>query len=104
VTATQDVCPDGSFFPGIPAGCPGAASTLITFVSESDSLLTENAGFAGAAFLDVFADIAVDGGLAGSAGLGSVTLSFSTIPEPSTAALLATGLALLARSRTRRGD
>ena len=103
VTATQDVCPDGTFYPVSPIGCPTAASALITFLTESDSLLSDQAAFGSAAsFFDVFTDVAVDGGLEGSASLGSVTLSFGTIPEPSTAALLAVGLALLSRSRGRR--
>ena len=102
VTATQDVCPDGSFLPGVPIGCPSAAASSITFVSDSGSLLADGASFAGASFFDVFADVAADGGLSGSAALGSVTLSFTAIPEPSMAALLATGLVFFARSRVRR--
>ena len=103
VTATQDVCPDGFFAGNSPTLCPTAASALITFLTESDSLLSDQAGFASASsFFDVFTDVAIDGGLAGSANLGSVTLSFGPVPEPSTAALLAAGLALLARSRAGR--
>jgi hypothetical protein len=103
VTATQDLCPDGLFGGGVPLGCPTAPATLISFLTELDSLLAAEAGFAAAGFLDVFTDVAIDGGLEGSAGLGSVRLSFGTVPEPSTALLCAAGLALLARSRARSG-
>lgn len=102
VTAIQDLCPDGAFFSNVPLGCPTSAEALIVFQSESDSLLAAEAFLAAAGFVDVFADVAVDGGLAGSASLASVRLSFETVPEPSTALLAGLGLALLARWRPRR--
>jgi hypothetical protein len=102
VTATEDVCPDGSFLPGQPLGCPSAPATLIAFAIETDALLSAGAGFPASTFLDVFADVVIDGGLSGTAALGSVTLSFATVPEPSAALLVAAGLALLVRARRRR--
>lgn len=102
VTATQDVCPDGAFQGAAPLGCPSAPLTLIAFATELDAQLAETASFAPAAFLDVFADLVVDGGPSGSASLGSATLSFGVVPEQSVAALLTAGLAVLARMRRQR--
>jgi len=100
VTATQDVCPGGVFFPGVPIGCPNSAAALIAFVTESDSG-ADSADFSPpASFFDIFVDVAVDGGLAGSASLGAVAITL--VPEPSTVLLLAIGLAPLAVSRARR--
>lgn len=100
VTATQDLCPDGLFSGNAPIGCSSTPETLITFATESDALLSADVGLAGAAFLDVFTDVAIDGGLAGSAGLGTVTLTF--VPEPASGTLVAVGLALVALYRARR--
>jgi hypothetical protein len=100
VTATQDLCPDGLFSGNAPIGCSSTPETLIAFASESDALLSADVGLAGATFLDVFTDIAIDGGLAGAAGLGTVMLTF--VPEPDTGALVAVGLALVSLYRARR--
>ena len=101
VTATQDVCPDGTFAPLVPVLCPNPALTLITFATEFDALAVETADAGSAAFLDVFTDVVVDGGLAGSSDLDTVTLSFKLVPEPALAWLLAVGLAALAVVRRR---
>ena len=100
VTAALDVCGDGLFSGNAPIGCSGSAATLILFAIESDALLADAVSVAPATFLDVFADIVIDGGPSGSGALGSVTLSF-TVPEPSLALLLAAALAGFARRRLR---
>jgi hypothetical protein len=100
VTATQDICPDGLFLPGVPNGCPNPAASLVAFVTESNSG-GDAAGISPAASLfDVFVDVTVDGGLAGSASLGAVSITLA--PEPSAAQLLASALAPLALMRARR--
>jgi hypothetical protein len=101
VTAAQDVCPDGSFG-AIPTGCPNPALTLIGVVTESLSFPSESQGLPSATFLDLFVDVVIDGGLEGSASLGSVTLRL--VPEPASVLLLALGLAPLALSRARRAS
>jgi hypothetical protein len=100
VTAVLDVCAGGSFFPTLPLGCTGSeAATAIAFAIADEAGLAELATVAGAGFFDVFADITIDGGLAGSSSLGSATLSF--VPEPSTALLVVLGLAFFAVRRHR---
>ena len=101
VTAGLDVCAGGSFASDFPDLCTGSAETLVAFLVADDSALADQRAFGGiSSFFDVFLDVAVDGGLAGTASLGTATITL--VPEPSTAALLALGLALLSRTRGRR--
>jgi len=102
VTATQDVCPDGAFAGSSPIGCPTSPRALIAFLTESDSGADSTPFSPPAGFFDLFVDIAIDGGLAGAASLGAVTLTL--VPEPSTALLLALGLLPLVVSRARRAS
>lgn len=101
VTAAEDLCPGGSFG-AIPSDCPTDAATLILFAIESDSLLSDVAGFPATSFADLFIDVVVDGGLEGSASLGTVTIALTLVPEPASALLLALGLVPLGLRRCRR--
>jgi PEP-CTERM motif-containing protein len=63
--------------------------------------------FALTSFFDVFTEIAVDGGLDGSASLGTVTTEFGfvptqVIPEPTSFLLLGSGLVAVLRRRKER--
>jgi hypothetical protein len=101
-TATQDICPGGSFSGNSPVGCPGSAASLVTVATESFSMKSDTASFPVSGFFDVFVDLTVDGGLSGSATLRSATAQFTATPEPGSTALMLTGLAALALRRVRR--
>jgi hypothetical protein len=108
VTLINDVCADGTFLGIEPIGCSGTPGTIILFADAFDAVLTDAASTPVATFFDVFADIGIDGGLAGTASLASGTLRFFTAPvpapapEPASAWLLTLGLALLLAARPRR--
>ena len=101
-TATQDICPGGSFMGNSPVGCPGSAGSLVTAATESFTMQSDTASFPISSFFDVFVDLSVDGGLSGTATLTSATAQFTATPEPGTTALMLTGLAALALRRLRR--
>jgi len=102
VTAILDVCPNGSFAGGAPVGCPTSPASLVVFAIDQSSLLSDSAGFAHSASSDVFVDLTIDGGRSGSATLGSATVGFSSVPEPSAALLVALGLSAFGALRARR--
>ena len=102
----EDLCIGGTFAPLEPTLCSGAPDAMIAFATELDALTDDGRLFAGIDFIDVFADFSVDGGLSGTAVLGSGLLRFATTaspaPEPSVLALLALAMAAaLARRRPR---
>jgi len=106
VTGVQDVCIGGVFSPGL-AGCSGVRNSNIVFAIDGDQLLSSSLLFASASFLDIVNDIAIDGGLTGSASLTcNVTNRFAVaaaaVPEPTTGLLVASGLGLLLRRRRGR--
>jgi hypothetical protein len=104
VTAVQNVCIGDTYTAGSLTGCSTTEDANIVFAIDGDQLLTSAVLFAATPTLGIVNDIAVDGGLLGSAALtGSVTNSFNVVPEPTTGVLLATGLAWFLRSRSRRG-
>jgi hypothetical protein len=99
--AIEDICADGTFGGNEPLGCSGIADTAITARTESFEYVFDQKAVAGS-FFDVFVDITIDGGLAGSASLESVTTQFGmAVPEPSAGILLASGIALLGFLRRR---
>lgn len=105
VTVIEDLCRGAQL---IGVACGGETTTLITFAIDGDTNLTEAASFASVPLLGVLADIGVDGGLDGSGALETVILRFqtaaTTVPEPSTLALLALAVIVLwlgQRSRIR---
>lgn len=106
VTLIDDVCADGTFSGTDPIGCSGTPSTIILFADALDALSTDSAPTPVSSFFDVFADLGIDGGLAGTASLAAGTLRFFTapapVPEPATAWLLMLAAALLINGRRRR--
>ena len=110
VTAVQDMCGGGTFGGSDPsASCSGTLlGPQIVFDLGTIADLTETTpGFAATSFFDVFTEIAVDGGLVGSASLGTVTTEFGfaptqVVPEPTSMLLVGSGLIALVRRLKRR--
>lgn len=100
--ASADICPGGAFNPDVPIGCPTSAESLITFVTAGPSGTTDSRSFTITSFFDVFADLTIDGGLAGTAHMGSARFEATTVPEPSTALLMVVGCGAVALGRVRR--
>lgn len=101
VTGIEDVC-FGASFPGSqPSGCPTQSDSLVVFATDGFSDLVASRSFPASSFFDVFVNLTLDGGLSGSASLGSASVRFAPIPEPSTYVLVlsACGLIVLARRR-----
>jgi hypothetical protein len=98
----EELCRDG-LFATPPSGCGGVESlALLPFVTSFDADVDESVAFVDTASLDVVANFIIDGGLEGTAELGSGTLRFVTtavvtpVPEPPSVALALTALLLLA--------
>jgi len=102
VTAILDVCPNGSFAGSAPLGCPTSPASMLVFAIEQSSLLSDSANLPGSSSFDVFVNLTIDGGSSGSATLGSATVGFSSVPEPSAGLLVALGLSAFGASRARR--
>jgi hypothetical protein len=90
VTLIEDLCL-GAAFVGV--ACGGDPVTQILFAIDGDGDTAEATSFPGVGLLGVLADIGVDGGLFGSAGLATATLRFETgaagpVPEPPSIFLL----------------
>jgi PEP-CTERM motif len=103
VVAVGDTCAGGTFAganPGAP--CSGTAAAAIALRDAFGLISPDIATFPASSFFDVFVQLTIDGGLAGTAGLdGSVRTVF--VPEPSTLLVMAAGLgAALARRRKRQ--
>jgi hypothetical protein len=102
ITGILDVCAGGFFLGVEPIGCDGTAATAIAFATAFDSQLSSSAGFPLSSFFNVFTDITIDGGLAGSASLDTATVAVATSPEPSVSPLVAAGLGTLSMLMSRR--
>ena len=100
VTGTLDVCRNGTFAGGAPIGCSGISGSAIAFQIAGDSQLSDSTTFAFSSFFDVFVDLTIDGGRAGTASLPSATVAVAAaVPEPATLWLIAAGLILVGRRR-----
>lgn len=93
--AVANICPGGMFASSNMDGCPMAE----TLIASTFSDLSDSRSFAKTSFLDVFMDLTVDGGPAGTATLNSATFGVTTIPEPATNMLLLTGMVAIALIR-----
>ena len=85
-TALEDIGPIGVSLTAFDAAMGG-------------SQLADNVTFARRTSIAVSTDIGIDGGLAGSATLRSVTANFTSTPEPASVLLIGTGLAALTLGR-----
>lgn len=103
VTAVEDLCLGGSFGSGSVIGCDGIPETLIVFDIDVERDVVEELFFAPVSSIGVVKDIAVDGGLEGTAALASASNAFHLVPEPSSVSLLSAGaLGLASWRRLRR--
>jgi PEP-CTERM motif len=104
VTGLEIKCVDGTFLLPDPSFCTGTELDLIVARDALGLVSPDVEFFAPASFFDVFVELAVDGGVAGSASLdGAVRSTF--VPEPSLLLVFGSGLAAaLARRRRRRSS
>jgi hypothetical protein len=97
-TGVEDLClgalaVDPSFCPGI------AVPSMVVFTDGFGAGLQDQQSFSATSFIGVLTDIAVDGGVAGAASLGTISNVFtpSPVPEPATVLLVGAGLIAIAR-------
>jgi hypothetical protein len=102
ITGILDVCANGQFLGTAPIGCTGTPDTAIAFMTSSDSSLSDGTPFRVSSFFDVFVDLSIDGGLAGSAFLGTASVSVTTPEPPPQLLLLTLSLASLGTRKLRR--
>ncbi len=94
VTGLTNLCRDGSYA-GVIFGCSGTDHSLTVVELDGFSLTMDSASFPASSFFDVFFELTLDGGLAGTATGASSSLVFTQTPEPGAWVLtLCGGLAL----------
>ncbi len=102
-TLIEDLCVGSAFDDPGNLACIGSTSTLVTVATEGFTQDSDALDLAPEVkTLGVVADLGVDGGLGGASTFTAGTLLFSTVPLPSTLALLglgALGLGTLTRKR-----
>jgi hypothetical protein len=98
VTGLINFCEGGNFGPDGLDGCTKANGGLLTL----DGLQNSDMGtFAGVSLLNVTDDFIIDPGTAGTASAGSLTNSFTAVPEPFSTALAGIGLTLAGLMKVR---
>ena len=99
VTGLVNFCEGASFGPDGVDGCAVTNGSLLTLdgVQNSDS-----GTFAKVSFVNVTDDLTIDPGTGGTAKGGTLTNSFTAVPEPVTSALTGLGLALAGGLKFRR--
>lgn len=103
-TGILDACPNAMFAGNSPTGCPTSPQSAVAFQTVGSSGLSDSLSFQPSVMsLDLYVDLTADGGSAGSARLTSATVSFSNVPEPSAAWLLAAGGSMFGLLRYRAG-
>ena len=100
VTALEFVCVGGLYLLPDPSLCGGSGEAIFAvahnvFGTDPPDIQT----FGIDSFFDVFFEITIDGGTAGSSGLGTVRATFASVPEPAAVVLIATGMAAWAGRR-----
>jgi len=98
-TGTLDVCGAGNFTGNSPTGCSTTAKSV---GAAGPNELTDSVTFAPSSFFDIFFDVTLDSGGAGSAALSSATLGVNAVPEPSAIVLVALGISAIGYRRLRR--
>jgi hypothetical protein len=98
VTGIVELCDDAIFL-GL---CTGNSQALISLVSSFDSLPVSSGSLGQVPAFFLSHDITVDAGLNGAASIGAAQLTFTTVPEPGTAAGCLAALALAAALRCRK--
>jgi len=91
VTGLVNFCEGGSFDSSGVSGCAQPNGSLLTL----DGIQNSDMGtFANVSFLNVTDDLTIDPGTAGTASGGTLTNSFTAVPEPLTSTLMGVGLVL----------
>lgn len=98
-TGILDVC-SGDFDAGGPVNCTGTRSTAIAFDIGVDAGLLASLDLPQSAY-DVFVDVVIDSGPAGSATLASATVLHG-VPEPATWSFMLMGLAWAGFRQTKK--
>jgi hypothetical protein len=88
VAAVVNICRDG-YFSGGPFLCGGSQEDLIALKLSVDVPNSDFRAFPATSFFDVFAEISLDGGLAGTASGATGTLTITQTPEPGSLVLMA---------------
>ena len=102
VTVVTNVCANGLFSPNLLCNGPSNAG-LLAVTTESLSFPFDSAPLTISSFFDVFTELTLDGGFAGSASLNGVVSNRFSIPAPDTLALLSVAMfGLIAVMRRRK--
>lgn len=100
VIGILDVCAGGNFSAG-PSGCSGTSASALAAATAASNDNSGPVTFPVSSFFDIFYEITLDGGLAGTASLASAALAVDTVPEPSAILLVSLGLAAIGLYRRR---
>jgi hypothetical protein len=99
VTGIVNFCEGGSFGSDGVSGCGFANGALLTL--DGGVQPSDNSQFAGVSFLNVTDDFTIDPGVIGTATGGTLTNSFTAVPEPVSFTLTGLGLALAGALKVR---